>query len=143
MMIDDARESDASASTSSASAIPAPAEVGTPTPDAGRRAPLDVADLRRFRRSDHSQPVRVVVHDESGQVVDQGWAEVADLSPSGVRLRGLRLHRRTELTDTHRLALDIVFDDGSMFVEVRSAPRWADESGCLGLEFDAVDVRVV
>ena len=95
---------------------------------------------RRYARTLHLQPVRIKMFDDADQLVDEGWGQIADLSASGLRLKGLRLYRQTEITDAHRFELTIVFEDGCQFIEARSVPRWADESGDLGLEFDSVEL---
>ncbi len=109
-------------------------------PPAATVADIPAEQRRRHSRAAHRQPVRVKMSDQTGRVVDEGWARIADLSPSGVRLEGLRLYRRTEITDAHRFELVIVFEDGCQYIQTRSAPRWADEEGDLGLEFDQVDL---
>jgi len=102
---------------------------------------IDPREQRRHSRTNHAQPVRVKLMDGNGQIVDEGWARVTDLSPSGLRLQGLRLYRQTEITDQHRFSLCIVFEDGCQFIDTRSTPRWADEDGDFGLEFDDIELR--
>lgn len=127
---------------SDSSSTPGFSMFGGTSPKKLARTELSPDELRKFDRTDYTQPVRVDVCGPDGKVVDQGWAQVVDISPNGVRLRGLRLIRQTELTENHRIVLDIVFEDGNVYAQARSMPRWVDEDGDLGLEFETIDVHV-
>ena len=120
-----------------------PADSLDPTQTIPARLAEAAADeSRRHDRRAHPQPVRVQLFDPEGRMEDQGWAQLVDVSPSGARLQGLRLYRQTEITDLHRIGLTIVMDDGRHFVQTSCMPRWADDSGDIGVEFDQVDVHV-